>query len=76
MQKCSNVKKLRTAEPQPMFTGSYKRKKSVQHNKTQQQNTTTTTTPKRLECDLSVISLVYITFLFGLDSTQLVYITW
>ena len=29
MLKCSNVKKLRTAEPQPIFTGSYKKKKSV-----------------------------------------------
>ena len=26
-EKCSNVKKLRTAEPQPIFTGSYKKKK-------------------------------------------------
>ena len=24
LEKCSNVKKLRTAEPQPIFTGSYK----------------------------------------------------
>ena len=30
LEKCSNVKKLRTAEPQPIFTGSYKKKnKSV-----------------------------------------------
>ena len=28
-EKCSNLKKLRTAEPQPIFTGSYKKKKSV-----------------------------------------------
>ena len=28
-EKCSNVKKLRTAKPQPIFTGSYKKKKSV-----------------------------------------------
>ena len=27
IEKCSNVKKLRTAEPQPIFTGSYKIKK-------------------------------------------------
>ena len=27
LEKCSNVKKLRTAEPQPIFTGSYKKKK-------------------------------------------------
>ena len=27
LEKCSNVKKLRTTEPQPIFTGSYKRKK-------------------------------------------------
>ena len=26
IEKCSNVKKLRTAEPQPIFTGSYKKK--------------------------------------------------
>ena len=26
MQKCSNVKKQRTAESQPIFTGSYKKK--------------------------------------------------
>ena len=26
LKKCSNVKKLRTAEPQPIFTGSYKKK--------------------------------------------------
>ena len=26
LEKCSNVKKLRTAEPQPIFTGSYKKK--------------------------------------------------
>ena len=25
--KCSNVKKLRTTEPQPVFTGSYKKKR-------------------------------------------------
>ena len=25
LEKCSNVKKLRTAEPQPIFTGSYKK---------------------------------------------------
>ena len=29
LEKCSNAKKLRTAEPQPIFTGSYKKKKSV-----------------------------------------------
>ena len=27
LEKCSNVKKLRTAEPQLIFTGSYKKKK-------------------------------------------------
>lgn len=27
IEKCSNVKKLRTAEPQPIFTGSYKKKR-------------------------------------------------
>ena len=27
IEKCSNVKKLRTTEPQPIFTGSYKKKK-------------------------------------------------
>ena len=27
LEKCSNVKKLRTAEPQPIFTGSYKKKR-------------------------------------------------
>ena len=26
LEKCSNIKKLRTAEPQPIFTGSYKKK--------------------------------------------------
>ena len=26
LEKCSNVKKLRTAEPQLIFTGSYKKK--------------------------------------------------
>ena len=26
LEKCSNVEKLRTAEPQPIFTGSYKKK--------------------------------------------------
>ena len=26
LEKCSNVNKLRTAEPQPIFTGSYKKK--------------------------------------------------
>ena len=33
-EKCSNVKKLRTVEPQPIFTGSYKKnaaKRSRQH---------------------------------------------
>ena len=25
LEKCSNVKKLRTAEPHPIFTGSYKK---------------------------------------------------
>ena len=25
LEKCSNVKKLRTTEPQPIFTGSYKK---------------------------------------------------
>ena len=25
-KKCSNVKKLKTAEPQPIFTGSYEKK--------------------------------------------------
>ena len=29
LEKCSNVKKLRTAEPQTTFTGSYEEKKSV-----------------------------------------------
>ena len=29
LEKCSNVKKLRTAEPQPIFTGSYKKKKCI-----------------------------------------------
>ena len=29
LEKCSNVKKLRTAEPQPIFNGSYKKKQSV-----------------------------------------------
>ena len=27
IEKCSNVKKLRTTEPLPIFTGSYKKKK-------------------------------------------------
>ena len=27
LEKCSNVKKLRTTEPQPIFTGSYKKRK-------------------------------------------------
>ena len=27
IEKCSNVKKLRTAEPQPIFTGSYKKER-------------------------------------------------
>ena len=27
LEKCSNVKKLRTTEPQPTFTGSYKKNK-------------------------------------------------
>ena len=27
LEKCSNVKKLRTTEPQLIFTGSYKKKK-------------------------------------------------
>ena len=27
LEKCSNVKKLRTTEPQPIFTGSYKKKR-------------------------------------------------
>ena len=27
LEKCSNVKKLRTIEPQPIFTGSYIKKK-------------------------------------------------
>ena len=26
LEKCSNVKKVRTTEPQPIFTGSYKKK--------------------------------------------------
>ena len=26
LEKCSNVKKLRTTEPQPIFSGSYKKK--------------------------------------------------
>ena len=30
LEKCSNVQKLRTTEPQPIFTGSYKKKQSVQ----------------------------------------------
>ena len=29
LEKCSNVKKLRTIEPQPIFTGSYKKKSVV-----------------------------------------------
>ena len=29
LEKCSNVKKLRTAEPQPIFTGSYKKKECI-----------------------------------------------
>ena len=29
LEKCSNVKKLRTTEPQPIFTGSYKKKKCI-----------------------------------------------
>ena len=29
LEKCSNVKKLRTTEPQTIFTVSYKKKKSV-----------------------------------------------
>ena len=29
LEKCSNVKKLRTAEPQPIFTGSYKKKSVI-----------------------------------------------
>ena len=29
IEKCSNVKKLRTAEPQPIFTGSYKKKECM-----------------------------------------------
>ena len=40
LEKCSNVKKLRTAEPQPIFTGSYK-KKSV--------HVTCASTSKKLE---------------------------
>ena len=28
IEKCSNVKKLRTAEPQPIFTGSYKKERA------------------------------------------------
>ena len=28
-EKCSNVKKLRTVEPQPIFTGSYKKKECM-----------------------------------------------
>ena len=32
LEKCSNVKKLRTAEPQPIFTGSYKKKSVLQIN--------------------------------------------
>ena len=31
MEKCSNVKKLRTAKPQPIFTGSYKKKRMKLH---------------------------------------------
>ena len=31
LEKCSNVKKLRTAEPQPIFTGSYKKKCILEH---------------------------------------------
>ena len=30
LEKCSNVKKLRAAEPQPIFTGSYKKKSVYQ----------------------------------------------
>ena len=29
LEKCSNVKKLRTTEPQLIFTGSYKKKKCI-----------------------------------------------
>ena len=32
LEKCSNVKKLRTAEPQPIFTGSYKKKSVYKYN--------------------------------------------
>ena len=35
LEKCSNVKKLRTAEPQPIFTGSSKKKmyfKNFEHS--------------------------------------------
>ena len=31
LEKCSNVKKLRTTEPQPIFTGSYKKKECTAH---------------------------------------------
>ena len=34
LEKCSNVKKLRTAEPQPIFTGSYKKKVYFEHKNT------------------------------------------
>ena len=33
LEKCSNVKKLRTAEPQPIFTGSYKKKSVIKCKK-------------------------------------------
>ena len=32
LEKCSNVKKLRTAEPQSIFTGSYKKKEKEKKN--------------------------------------------
>jgi len=32
LEKCSNVKKLRATEPQPIFTGSYKKKKCTSSN--------------------------------------------
>ena len=33
LEKCSNVKKLRTTEPQPIFTGSYKKTECIHSGK-------------------------------------------
>ena len=37
LEKCSNVKKLRTAEPQPIFTGSYKKNHETYNNERKEQ---------------------------------------